>query len=54
MAERWEQDKLGVKPRHTWDEAAAKFLEETRTWSHCSGRTGCCTHASRGLVARPL
>lgn len=28
-AERWEQDKLGVKPRHTWDDAAAKFLEET-------------------------
>ena len=29
QAERWEQDKLGVKPRHTWDEAATKFLEET-------------------------
>ncbi|HQS01175.1 MULTISPECIES: site-specific integrase [unclassified Polaromonas] len=29
MAERWEQDKLGVKPHYTWDEAAAKFLEET-------------------------
>lgn len=29
QAERWELDKLGVKPRHTWDEAAAKFLEET-------------------------
>jgi hypothetical protein len=29
QAERWEQDKLGVKPRHTWDDAAAKFLLET-------------------------
>ena len=29
QGERWEQDKLGVKPKHTWDEAAAKFLEET-------------------------
>jgi integrase len=29
QAERWEQDKIGVRPRHTWDEAAAKFLEET-------------------------
>ena len=29
QAERWEVDKLGVKPRHTWDEAATKFLEET-------------------------
>ncbi len=29
MVRGWEQDKLGVKPRHTWDDAAAKFLEET-------------------------
>ena len=29
QAERWEQDKLGVKPKHTWDDAAAKFLLET-------------------------
>ncbi|WP_439605743.1 tyrosine-type recombinase/integrase [Hydrogenophaga sp.] len=29
QGERWEQDKLGVKPRRTWDEAASKFLEET-------------------------
>ena len=29
QGERWEQDKLGVKPKHKWDEAAAKFLEET-------------------------
>lgn len=28
-AERWEQDQLGVKPARTWDEAAAKWLEET-------------------------
>ncbi len=27
--ERWEQDKLGVKPRRTWEEASVKFLEET-------------------------
>lgn len=31
QGERWEQDKLGVRPRHTWDEAAAKFLEETQS-----------------------
>jgi integrase len=29
QAERWEQDRLGVKPRRTWDDAAQKFLEET-------------------------
>lgn len=28
-AERWEQDKLDVKPRRTWDEAAERFLAET-------------------------
>lgn len=28
-AERWEQDKLDVKPRRTWDEAADRFLVET-------------------------
>lgn len=27
--ERWEQDKLGAKPRRTWEEATLKFLEET-------------------------
>lgn len=29
QAERWEQDKLGVRPRYTWYDAAAKFLAET-------------------------
>lgn len=29
QVERWEQNKLGVKPRRTWDDAAAKWLEET-------------------------
>lgn len=28
-AERWEHDKLGLKPVRTWDDAAAKWLEET-------------------------
>ncbi|MDR6215989.1 hypothetical protein [Paracidovorax wautersii] len=28
-AERWEQDKLDVKPRRTWDDAAERFLMET-------------------------
>ena len=28
-AERWEQEKLGAKPRRTWEEAVLKFLEET-------------------------
>lgn len=28
-AERWEQEKLDVKPRRTWDEAAERFLIET-------------------------
>lgn len=27
--ERWEVDKLDQKPKRTWDEAAARFLEET-------------------------
>jgi integrase len=27
--ERWEQDRLGIKPRRTWDEAAERFLGET-------------------------
>lgn len=30
QTERWEQDRLGVKPRRTWDEAAEKFLQETQ------------------------
>ena len=28
-AQRWEQEKLGVKPRRTWEDAALKFLDET-------------------------
>lgn len=28
-AERWEQQKLGAKPRRTWEEAVLKFLQET-------------------------
>lgn len=28
-AERWELDKIGVKPLRTWDDATAKWLEET-------------------------
>jgi integrase len=28
-SERWEVDKLDVKPKHTWDEAAERFLQET-------------------------
>lgn len=28
-AERWEQQKLGAKPRRTWEEAVLKFLEES-------------------------
>lgn len=28
-AERWKQEKLGTKPRRTWEEAVVKFLEET-------------------------
>lgn len=28
-AERWEQGKLGAKPRRTWEEAVLKFLDET-------------------------
>lgn len=28
-AERWNQDKLGTKPRRTWEDAVLKFLEET-------------------------
>lgn len=27
---RWEQDRLGVKPRHTWEEAVLRWLQETR------------------------
>jgi len=29
-ARRWEQDRLGVKPRHHWDEAAVRWLLETK------------------------
>ena len=29
-AQRWEQDRLGVKPRHTWQEAVVRWLQETR------------------------
>lgn len=28
-AELWEQERLGVKPRHSWQEAVVKWLEET-------------------------
>lgn len=28
-AERWEQGKLGAKPRRTWEEAVLKFLDES-------------------------
>jgi hypothetical protein len=27
--ERWAQDRLGVKPARTWDDASAKWMEET-------------------------
>ena len=29
-ASRWEQDRLGVKPRHTWEEAVLRWLLETK------------------------
>lgn len=29
-AQRWEQDRLGVKPRHTWEEAVVRWLQETK------------------------
>lgn len=29
-AARWEQDRLGVKPRHTWEEAVLRWLLETQ------------------------
>jgi len=29
QTQRWDQERLGVKPRRTWDEAAEKFLQET-------------------------
>lgn len=29
-AARWEQDRLGVKPRHTWEEAVVRWLQETK------------------------
>ena len=29
-AERWEQDKMGVKPRRLWEEAAGQWLRETQ------------------------
>jgi integrase len=28
-AQRWEQGRLGVKPRHTWEEAVLRWLQET-------------------------
>lgn len=28
--QRWEQDRLGVKPRHTWQEAVVRWLVETK------------------------
>jgi integrase len=28
LADRWKQDKLGTKPRYTWDDAVQKWLEE--------------------------
>lgn len=28
-AQRWELDRLGIKPRRTWKEAVVKYLEET-------------------------
>lgn len=30
QSERWKLDKLGVKPRYTWDDAVAKWLDETK------------------------
>jgi integrase len=29
VAERWQLDKLGARPVHTWDEAVQRFLDET-------------------------
>ncbi len=29
-AARWEQDRLGVKPRHSWEEAVVRWLLETK------------------------
>src|SRR5437016_11064504 len=28
-AQRWEQERLGVKPSHTWEEAVLRYLDES-------------------------
>lgn len=53
-AARWEQDRLGVKPRHSWEEAVVRWLLETKHKATHEGDKAKLRWLDRFLAGREL